>query len=223
MRRLIIKLTLTVFLFTIIAIGSIGGCGSGGGGGPRPTPSPTPTAGPPTPTPVPTVTPVPTPTPTGGPTPSPTPIASPTPTPTPTPEPPDCEDVPSRFDDDFLEQFIVTYLGETGMSEEVLALLTKEGASCQIAISTVVPNIGDVAGTLMGNITPDGTMCDFAGTTFELILPVETSLDIISGKATLSDGGNVLTFSDIVVIINNDEVEIAGVETTCQLVEPLEP
>ena len=128
--------------------------------------------------------------------------------------------------DPFFNQNAVTYTGQTlvdGQFVEVVQVLTSNGVLCTIELDTVIPDPDagpvPVAGILMGPITQDGTMCDFAGTTFQLTFPIPAMVVIVSGKATLSSNGQVLTLSDIVVI-PEQPTTIPGISCNCESVGP---
>ena len=114
---------------------------------------------------------------------------------------------------------------------EVVKVLTSDGFDCTIVIDTMITietEFGPVVITqitLMGPISPDGTMCDFAGTSAEVVTDVAGTLtvEIASGEATLSPDGQMLSLSDIEVVDPNspDPVIITGFSCTCESVEPL--
>jgi hypothetical protein len=109
------------------------------------------------------------------------------------------------MDDAFFSQNTGFYTGVTIFQEEefdVSALLSnlQGGASCRIVLDTWIPGFGPVTGALSGPISPDGTTCNFAGTSFVLTDPISIPLPVVSGTATLSNNGQTLTFSDIVFI-----------------------
>jgi hypothetical protein len=135
-----------------------------------------------------------------------------------------CDDVPSNMDDSFFEQNAVTYTGVVDMNlvEKVLTVeLTPGGAFCTIDIDTIITGIGPVSGTLMGEISEDGTTCDFTGTTFDVTDPIEISIDIVSGQAILSEDGQVLSLTDFVIIdpTTDEQVAIPDVSCTCEDVD----
>ena len=74
----------------------------------------------------------------------------------------------------------------------------------------------------MGPISPDGTMCDFAGTTFEVTEPIPAMLDIVSGKATLSGNGQLISLTDFVIIFPPpDELPLPDISCHCESVAPV--
>jgi hypothetical protein len=140
--------------------------------------------------------------------------------------------VPDRMDDEFFEQNAVTYTGEFevdgGETVEIVKVLTSDltppAPLCTIVINTVVMGIPATL-TLVGVIEEDGVTCTFDGSD----TTIETSLGnfdamIISGFATLSDDGQVLSLSEIVA----DVEQPIGVQTVpavgpcnCVSVEPI--
>jgi hypothetical protein len=133
----------------------------------------------------------------------------------PTPTPLSCGDVPDRMDDEFFEQNAVTYAGEVLVDEETVEIvkvltsdLTPPKPQCTIVINTEVMAIPATL-TLTGVIEEDGVTCTFDGA--DTI--IETGLGdfaamIISGSATLSNDGQVLSLSEIVA-----DVEGLGEQT----------
>jgi hypothetical protein len=126
------------------------------------------------------------------------------------------------MDDQFFQQNAVTYTGEVNM-DPVEKTLTSDGMLCTIDIVATITGLGNVMGTLMGEISMDGTMCDFAGTTFEVTDPVMLVIEIVSGQATLSSGGQTLSLSDIVFInpFNMQQQTIDGFSCNCFSVDPI--
>jgi hypothetical protein len=92
-----------------------------------------------------------------------------------------------------------------------------------VVINTSIPGLGAITGTLTGTISQDGTTCDFAGTQFHVTSPIVIDIAVISGTATLSDSGMVLTTSDIVVTNPQTQqpLNIPGVVLTCESVAEL--
>jgi hypothetical protein len=129
------------------------------------------------------------------------------------------------MDDPFFASNAVTYTGFTTDQNPVAAVLTNinGGASCMVVINTSIPGLGAITGTLTGTISQDGTTCDFAGTQFHVTLPIVIDIAVISGTATLSDNGMVLTTSDIVVTNPQTQqpLNIPGVVLTCESVAEL--
>jgi len=117
---------------------------------------------------------------------------------------------------------------------EVVKVLTSDGFDCTIVINTMITidtQFGPVTITqitLMGPIiSPDGTMCDFAGTSAEVVTTNAGTLtvEIDSGKATLSPDGQMLSLSDIGVVNPApppDIVIITGFSCTCESVDPID-
>ena len=183
-----------------------------------PTPTPTPSA---TPTPAPT----PTPTPTASPTPTPTPTVSPTPTPTPTPTPaPTCGGIPTpaRFDDLFFMTNLVAYECTSEAGDATLVVSSEDtpgGPFCMIALDTMIMEI-PVMGTITAPITPDGSMCIFDDTEFVVTnLPIDP-IPIVSGKATLSEDGQTLETTEIIVEFMGEQ-PISSIACSCDSVTPL--
>jgi len=121
----------------------------------------------------------------------------------------------------------VTYTGEITIDSEVFPVskvLTSDGVLCTIVLDTVVPpDNNPVTGTLTGEISPDGTMCDFAGTKFDVTFPIAAMIDILSGKATLSGNGQLLSLTDFVIIFPPpDELPIPDLlDCNCESVAPV--
>ena len=117
---------------------------------------------------------------------------------------------------------------------EVVKVLTSDGTDCTIVINTMITietpfglvTITQI--TLMGPIiSPDGTMCDFAGTSAEVVTDVAGTLtvEIVSGKATLSPDGKMLSLSDIEIVDPAnppDTIIITGFSCTCESVDPID-
>ena len=82
-------------------------------------------------------------------------------------------------------------------------VLTSDGILCTIDIDTTITGLGTVIGTLMGEISPDGTMCDFTGKTISITVPVIGMGTINSGSAVLSSDGFSLDTMDFVVHITS--------------------
>lgn len=144
---------------------------------------------------------------------------------------PTCDDVPDRMDDEFFEQNAVTYTGEALVDEETVEIvkvltsdLTPPEPLCTIVINTEVMGIPATL-TLTGVIEEDGVTCTFDGTDtiIETGLGDFTAL-VISGSATLSNDGQILSLSEIAA-----DVEGIGEQTvpapgpcTCTSVESID-
>jgi hypothetical protein len=102
-----------------------------------------------------------------------------------------CDDVPARMDDPFFEQNEVTYMSVLEgdqIFETLSSELTPGGAFC-----TLVYEEGDLNGfgpgaiTFEGEISDDGTTCDFIGTEATLVIQDETVEGMVdSGMARLA-------------------------------------
>ena len=82
-------------------------------------------------------------------------------------------------------------------------VLTSDGILCTIDIDTTITGLGTVIGTLMGEISPDGTMCDFTGKTISITVPVIGMGTMNSGSAVLSSDGFSLDTMGFVVHITS--------------------
>ena len=128
--------------------------------------------------------------------------------------------------DAFFQQNAVTYTGEITIDSEVFPVskvLTSDGTNCTIVLDTVIPPANPITGTLTGEISPDGTMCDFAGTKFNVTFPIATMVDILTGKATLSGNGQVLSLTNFVIIFPPEtptQLPLPDISCNCASVAP---
>jgi hypothetical protein len=123
--------------------------------------------------------------------------------------------------DPFFATHMVSYVGENMQTQFVLVLTNTDSESkCMIVLNTVI-NMIPVTGSLTGTIIPDGFTCNFALTNFVVTTPQGIPpIPVVSGTATLSDNGTVLTTSDILITFNGPQT-IPAVVASCESVEPV--
>jgi hypothetical protein len=134
--------------------------------------------------------------------------------------------VPGDIRDVFFQQNAVTYTGQIIVNEEpvnVGKILSSDGTDCTIVLNTEIMGIPALF-TLMGPISMDGSMCDFAGTETVIMTglgPLNATIN--SGSATLSADGQTLGISNIDATVQDPigDIMINAFECTCDSVDTL--